>query len=128
MAYSTGSDGSHVLNTTYRRQQDLDAFKRRSGGYRPTGLEWVVDDLDWDWCGEEHNLSSLQECEEELRWMAEVLRVLSASADGRYMGLSAHSIAPDVSSDSYDYFWGLMDRYGRYPLDLQGLKEEVKRV
>lgn len=56
----------------------------------------------------------------------EVLRVLSAATDGHYMTLSAHSIAPDVSSDTYDYFWGLMDRYGRYPMDLSGLKVEAR--
>ena len=55
----------------------------------------------------------------------EVYRVLSAATDGRYMSLSAHSIAPDISSDSYDYFHGLMDRYGRYPLNLDGLKKEI---
>jgi len=52
---------------------------------------------------------------------AEVQRVLAAASDGRYMGLSAHSIGPDVSSDAYDLFWNLMDRFGRYPIDLAGL-------
>jgi hypothetical protein len=56
----------------------------------------------------------------------EVYRVLSAATDGHYMGLSAHSIAPDVSSDAYDYFWRLMDRYGRYPIDLEGLRREIR--
>ena len=55
----------------------------------------------------------------------EVLRVLSAATDGRYMRLSAHSIGPDVSSDSYDYFRGLMNRYGRYPMELEGLQREM---
>ena len=55
----------------------------------------------------------------------EVLRVLSAATDGYYMGLSAHSIAPDVTSDSYDYFWDLMNRYSRYPIDLDGLRREI---
>ena len=40
----------------------------------------------------------------------EVQRVRSAAHDGGYMGLSAHSIAPDVSSDAYDFFWELMSR------------------
>lgn len=57
---------------------------------------------------------------------AEVLRVLSAADDGHYLGLSAHSVSADVSSDTYDWFFGLMDRYGRYPLDLGGL-ERVAR-
>ncbi len=59
------------------------------------------------------------------RIAGEVLRVLRSSTDGRYMGLSAHSIGTDVSSDAYDYFFGLMDRYGRYPIDLAGLEREV---
>ena len=50
----------------------------------------------------------------------EVHRVLSAAADGGYMGLSAHSIGPDVSSDAYDYFWQLMNRDARYPIDTEG--------
>ncbi len=48
----------------------------------------------------------------------EVHRVLSAATDGGYMGLSAHSIGGDVSPDAYDYFWGLMDQFARYPMDL----------
>ena len=51
----------------------------------------------------------------------EVHRVLSSATDGGYMGLSAHSIAPDVASDTYDYFWALMDRYARYPIQVQAL-------
>ena len=50
----------------------------------------------------------------------EVHRVLAATKDGGYMGLSAHSIGPDVSSDAYDLFWNLMNRSGRYPMDLPG--------
>ena len=48
----------------------------------------------------------------------EVHRVLAAAQDGGYMGLSAHSIGPDVSSDAYDLFWKMMDQSGRYPIDL----------
>jgi len=51
----------------------------------------------------------------------EVARVLSAATDGGYMGLSAHSIGGDVSSDAYDYFWQLMNRYGQYPIDTEAL-------
>jgi uroporphyrinogen decarboxylase len=54
----------------------------------------------------------------------EVYRVLSASAEGGYMGLSAHSIGTDVSADTYDYFWGLMDRFARYPMDLEPLARQ----
>jgi len=54
----------------------------------------------------------------------EVYRVLSNVTDGRYMGLSAHSIGYDVSPDAYDYFWGLMNRFGRYPMDLDALRKE----
>ncbi len=56
----------------------------------------------------------------------EVLRVLSAVPDGRYMALSAHSIGADVSPDAYDYFWGLMDRFGRFPMDLEPLQRECE--
>jgi hypothetical protein len=55
----------------------------------------------------------------------EVYRVLKASVEGGYMRLSAHSIGPDVSPDSYDYFFQLMDRYGRYPMDLAALEQET---
>ena len=54
----------------------------------------------------------------------EVRRVLSAASEGGYMGLSAHSIGSDVSPDAYDYFWGLMDRFARYPMDLGALATE----
>ena len=62
------------------------------------------------------------------RIAAEVFRVLSASTTGGYMRLSAHSIGPDISSDSYDYFWNLMNRFGRYPLDLVELRREISEV
>ena len=62
------------------------------------------------------------------RIASEVYRVLSTCAEGGYMRLSAHSISPDVSSDSYDYFFALMDRFGRYPIDLGALREEIERV
>jgi len=51
----------------------------------------------------------------------DVHRVLSSAVAGGYMGLSAHSIGTDVSPDAYEYFWGLMDRFARYPLDLDAL-------
>ena len=38
------------------------------------------------------------------------------------MGLSAHSIGADVTPDAYDYFWELMNRFGRYPLNLEPLR------
>lgn len=55
----------------------------------------------------------------------EAQRVLSACKDGYYMGLSAHSIGTDVSSAAYDYFFGLMKHYGNYPIDLDGLAQEM---
>jgi hypothetical protein len=55
----------------------------------------------------------------------EVHRVLSSAVPGGYMGLSAHSIGPDVAPDAYDYFWRLMDRFGRYPMDLAPLTAEA---
>jgi len=54
----------------------------------------------------------------------EVHRVLSAAADGGYMGLSAHSIGTDISPDAYDYFWNLMNRFARYPMHLAELARE----
>jgi hypothetical protein len=54
----------------------------------------------------------------------EVHRVLSAASQGGYMGLSAHSVGSDVSPAAYDYFWGLMARFGRYPMDLGALAAE----
>jgi hypothetical protein len=58
----------------------------------------------------------------------EVHRVLSTCADGRCMGLSAHSIGSDISSDTYDYFHSLMEKYGRYPIPLQELRREIAKV
>lgn len=57
----------------------------------------------------------------------EVHRVLSSARAGGYMRLSAHSVGPDISSDTYDYFVKLMDRYGRYPMDLTELEREMGR-
>ena len=54
---------------------------------------------------------------------AEVRRVLQAGQDGRLMHLSAHSIAPDVTSDTYDYFWNLMNELGRYRCWGNGVRE-----
>ncbi len=58
----------------------------------------------------------------------EVHRVLSSAVDGGLMGLSAHSVSPDVSSDSYDWFFGLMDRFGRYPIRLEALEEQIEEL
>lgn len=55
----------------------------------------------------------------------EVHRVLSSAAEGGYMGLSAHSIGSDVSPEAYEYFWGLMGRFGRYPMNLGALAVEA---
>lgn len=55
---------------------------------------------------------------------SEVYRVLSSATEGGYMGLSAHSIGGDVSPDAYDYFWELMNRFARYPMDLGPLRGE----
>ena len=54
----------------------------------------------------------------------EVYRVLSNATEGGYMGLSAHSIGADITPDAYDYFHGLMDRFGRYPMDLEPLRRQ----
>ena len=56
----------------------------------------------------------------------EVHRVLSSATEGGCMGLSAHSIGSDVSPDAYDYFWGLMARFARYPMDLGPLAAEAE--
>jgi uroporphyrinogen decarboxylase len=48
----------------------------------------------------------------------EVLRKLNAAKGGGYIFQSDHSVANNVSGNTYDYIVKLVREYGRYPLDL----------
>ena len=48
----------------------------------------------------------------------EVLRKLNAAKGGGYIFQSDHSVASDVSGNTYGYIVKLVREYGRYPLDL----------
>ena len=48
----------------------------------------------------------------------EVLRKLNAAKGGGYIFQSDHSVASDVSGQTYDYIVGLVRRHGVYPLEL----------
>jgi uroporphyrinogen-III decarboxylase len=49
---------------------------------------------------------------------AEVLRKLKAAQGGGYIFQSDHSVASDVSGETYDYIVKLVREYGTYPLEL----------
>jgi len=55
----------------------------------------------------------------------EVLRKLNAAKGGGYIFQSDHSVASDVSGQTYDFIVKLVREYGRYPLDLGGFDEEL---
>lgn len=48
----------------------------------------------------------------------EVLRKLNAAKGGGYIFASDHSVASNVSGETYDYIVKLVREYGRYPLEL----------
>jgi hypothetical protein len=48
----------------------------------------------------------------------EVLRKLNAAKGGKYIFQSDHSVASDVSGQTYDYIVSLVREYGKYPLKL----------
>ena len=48
----------------------------------------------------------------------EVLRKLNAAKGGKYIFQSDHSVASNISGETYDYIVKLVREYGRYPLDL----------
>lgn len=55
----------------------------------------------------------------------EVLRKLNAAKGGGYILQSDHSIPDDVHPATYDYVIQLLREYGRYPLQLDELDEEL---
>ena len=48
----------------------------------------------------------------------EVLRKLNAAKGGKYIFQSDHSVASNISGDTYDYIVKLVRKYGQYPLNL----------
>ena len=55
---------------------------------------------------------------------AETLRKLNAAKGGGYIFQSDHSVASNISGETYDFIVGLVREYGNYPLNL-GEYEEV---
>ena len=55
----------------------------------------------------------------------EVLRKLNAAKGGGYIFQSDHSVATDVSGETYDYIVNLVREYGIYPLDLGEFDEDI---
>jgi len=55
----------------------------------------------------------------------EVLRKLNAARGGGYIVQSDHSVPDNVAPASYDYLIQLVREYGRYPLELGDMTEEV---
>ncbi|MCY2994128.1 MAG: hypothetical protein NTY19_40560 [Planctomycetota bacterium] len=53
----------------------------------------------------------------------EVLRKLNAARGGGYIFQSDHSVAADVSGQTYDYIVQLVRQYGRYPIDVGEFNE-----
>jgi hypothetical protein len=49
----------------------------------------------------------------------EVLHKLNAARGGKYIFQSDHSVAGNISGQTYDYIVGLVREYGKYPLDLR---------
>ena len=56
---------------------------------------------------------------------AEVLRKLNAAKGGGFIFQSDHSVASDVSGQTYDYIVKLVREHGQYPLDLGDYEEEM---
>ena len=48
----------------------------------------------------------------------EVLRKLNAARGGGYIFMSDHSVATDVTGQTYDYIVSLVRQYGKYPIQL----------
>lgn len=55
----------------------------------------------------------------------EVLRKLNVAKGGGYIFQSDHSVTSEVSGPTYDYIVGLVREYGKYPLRLEEMDEEV---
>jgi uroporphyrinogen decarboxylase len=56
---------------------------------------------------------------------AEVLRKLNAAKGGGFIFQSDHSVASDVSGQTYDYIVQLVREHGQYPLNLGDYDEEM---
>ena len=55
----------------------------------------------------------------------EVLRKLNAAKGGGYIFQSDHSVTSEVSGHTYDYIVSLVREYGKYPLRLEDMDEEI---
>jgi uroporphyrinogen-III decarboxylase len=55
----------------------------------------------------------------------EVLRKLNAAKGGGFIFQSDHSVTSDVSGKTYDYIVKLVRKYGKYPLNLADMDEEI---
>jgi uroporphyrinogen-III decarboxylase len=55
----------------------------------------------------------------------EVLRKLNAAKGGGFIFQSDHSVSSEVSGHSYDYVVKLVREYGKYPLNLRDMDEEI---
>ncbi len=55
----------------------------------------------------------------------EVLRKLNAAKGGGYIFQSDHSVASNISGETYDYIVKLVREYGNYPIDLGEFNEEM---
>ena len=55
----------------------------------------------------------------------EVLRKLNAAKGGGYIFQSDHSVSSEVSGHTYDYIVKLVRKYGKYPLNLDDMDEEI---
>jgi len=55
----------------------------------------------------------------------EVLRKLNTAKGGGFIFQSDHSVSSDVSGHTYDYIVKLVREYGKYPLQLEEMDEEV---
>jgi len=55
----------------------------------------------------------------------EVLRKLNAAKGGGFIFQSDHSVSSEVSGHTYDYIVKLVREYGKYPLQLEEMDEEI---
>jgi uroporphyrinogen decarboxylase len=55
----------------------------------------------------------------------EVLRKLNAAKGGGFIFQSDHSVSSDVSGHTYDYVVKLVREFGKYPLNLAEMDEEI---
>jgi len=58
----------------------------------------------------------------------EVLRKLNAAKGGGYIFQSDHSVASNVSGNTYNYIVNLVREYGGYPLNLSEFDEDLREV